>query len=160
MKANKYFCTGTLALFLILLVAGCSENGSPNSYGENFPDFKKDRIEFTSEGLSEPLSSPFGEGKVYPLGKIRLDDGDLVALIVLKDEAEPIGEVKAELIRQGKRLDVITVAEADLGFYTYAEIELPSIRVFSESGGDEYGSTESVEEYQIGESTFERVKGK
>lgn len=148
MNAKTYFPVGLAALILLSSLWSCSGNDVSGSYAKDFPEYQKKEIEFSIEGLSAPIFSPFEHETVYPMGKIMLENGRVLALVVVRDEEEPIGKVWAELIEKGKRLDKLTVAEADLGYFSTCKLDIPLIHILDES---------RERTYKIAETGFEKV---
>jgi len=122
-----------IAIFALLLMASCGASQENEDYLSRFKPWNKERVEFDPGILGEAFDSPYGLGKVHPVGKIDAGEGLVLALVGKTEGEEEFGEVIAELFADGSRVDQLSIAEADIGIYIFATLKLPGLFRWKES---------------------------
>lgn len=121
------------AMIALLLVSACGETSDSDTYLSRFAKWDKEKIEYDPELLGEVFDSPHGLGKVYPIGKVDVGEGIILALVGKSEDEKAYGEVIAELFVEGNRISQLSLAEADMGIFVYTNLDLPGLVRWKES---------------------------
>ena len=147
-----------LAGMLLCINLLCSCNGNEVAvYVEKFPEISSDTIRFPDEIDTPAIKSPFDEKELYPFGKFTLHEDTVITLACHHDIIEPYGQVMAEYIIDGKRVDQVMIAMGDMDGSARSFIDFPEIEVEEEVAGDERGGYTMFTTYLVTPEGFKQI---